>query len=68
MSADDTTFHGDPYPPSCCPACDSRRQEAVELRVRASLLRDAIRRSDPRIVVEWHAVELLGMLAARGMA
>ena len=68
MSADDTTFHGDPYPPSCCPACDPRRQEAVALRARAGLLRKAIADSDPRVVVEWHAIELLAMLAARGMA
>ena len=62
------SFHGDTFPANCCEHCSSRRQEAVALNARARLLRESIRRSDPRIVVEWHAIELLGMLAARGMA
>ena len=63
-----TTFHGDTFPADCCEHCSSRREEAVALRARATLLRAAIRDSAPRIVVEWHAIELLGMMAARGMA
>ena len=62
------SFHGDTFPADCCEHCSSRVEEAVALRARAGLLRKAIADSDPRVVVEWHAIELLAMLAARGMA
>ena len=55
------------WPRCSCPNCSSRVEEAVALRARAALLRKAIADSDPRVVVEWHAGQLLEMGEARGL-
>lgn len=55
-------------PPLCpCDNCRSRVAEAISLRARANLLRDAIEFHDEPAVVRHHAVQLLEMLWARGV-
>ena len=68
MSADDTTFHGDPFPPYCCDHCESRKREGLAVKARANLLRKAVNDREPFGVVCHHAIELLDMMAARGLA
>ena len=69
MSSDTvTTFHGDTFPADCCEHCSSRRREAIALAARARLLRQAVNDREPWGVVAHHAVELVEMMAARGMA
>lgn len=68
MSTEEKTFYGDPLPPPCCPNCDSRRVEAVALRTRARLLEESVTAGEPREVVAFHALLLLQMMRARGMA
>jgi len=62
------TFHGDTFPAECCENCESRRQEAIALAARARLLRQAVHDREPWGVVAHHAVELVEMMRARGMA
>lgn len=62
------TFHGDPFPPYCCPHCESRKREGLAVKARANLLRQAVHDRETYGVVCHHAVELVGMLRARGMA
>jgi len=55
--------------PMCeCANCRSRVVEAVALRARAGLLRRAISEKEVYGVVCHHAVELLDMMEARGLA
>lgn len=49
-------------------AADSRRAEAVALKTRARLLEESIVADEPREVVAFHALLLLQMMRARGMA
>lgn len=62
------TFHGDPFPPPCCPNCDSRRAEALTLRARVRLLDAALQPPVCQRTALHHAVALVGMLKSRGMA
>ena len=62
------TFHGDTFPAECCEHCSSRRRESIALVARARLLRQAVNDREPWGVVAHHAVELVEMMAARGMA
>lgn len=61
------TFHGDTFPADCCEHCRSRRTESVALSARARLLKAAIVSDEPRAVVTFHAMLLLGMMEGRGM-
>lgn len=40
----------------------------MALRTRANLLQAAVTDGEPYAVVCWHALELVGMMRARGMA
>ena len=62
------TPHGDEFPADCCDNCSGRRAEAVALRTRARLLEEACVADEPREMVAFHALLLVGMLRARGMA
>ena len=62
------TFHGDEFPGDCCANCAGRRAEAVALRTRAQLLEESCIAEEPREVVAFHALLLVGMMRARGMA
>ncbi len=68
LTDDIVTFHGDSFPGDCCEHCTSRRQESITLRARANLLREAVNDREPWGVVAHHAVELVEMMRARGMA
>lgn len=62
------TFHGDEFPGDCCDNCRARRAESVALRTRARLLEESCVAEEPREVVAFHAMLLVGMMKARGMA
>lgn len=66
--APDVTFHGDPFPPYCCDHCESRKREGLAVKARANLLRQAVHDREVYGVVCHHAVELVEMLRARGLA
>lgn len=59
-----TTFHGDPMPPPCCPACTSRVAEAASLSARVRVLEDALDRGEYPHVVSYHARRLIEQLRA----
>ena len=61
------TFQGD-YPACQCDNCRARRAESVALRTRARLLEESCVAEEPREVVAFHAMLLVGMMKARGMA
>lgn len=69
MSSDTvTTFHGDTFPAECCEHCSSRRRESIALVARARLLEESCVAEEPREVVSFHALLLVGMMRARGLA
>lgn len=61
------TFHGDEFPSACCANCADNRAESVALRTRARLLEESCVAEEPREVVAFHALLLVGMMRARGM-
>lgn len=62
------TFHGDPFPPYCCPHCESRKREGLAVKARVRLARQAVADREPWGVLANHIVELVAMLEARGLA
>jgi len=63
-----TTFHGDPFPPFCCAHREARKREGLAVIASVRLARQAVADREPYGVICNHLVELLAMLAARGIA
>lgn len=51
-----------------CVNCRTRVADALDIKARANLLRQAVNDREPWGVLAWNAVELVEMLRARGMA
>jgi hypothetical protein len=63
-----TTDPASEWPQCPCVNCRTRVAEAIDIKARANLLRQAVHDREPWGVLAWNAVELVEMLKKKGLA